>query len=323
MLHRPNPFLTSYRHHLLPLQHKNHLFLSACSLRMGSWAPYMAFLSGLAFFTSPPLRLFTPSFFFPPLSTSMSPFGSWDLLHLFSLFVSGSSFGSLIFIILKTAKTCKKLPAKHLARHLQRWLQASPSTRAQQHAHLMLMTLQIFMAYSRYPYISAISRLDLWSNTLKGIFMLTFDTHIVYISHGLMASRCVVAASVMLVFGLVFAPVIATLVPGKESWLCSLIKTRRLLSTEDLICPEDVSLWSLNLWECPSCVYKELPPSVEASVPPQAGIWKDLSSWTSGHVSSVPTIFVTVNCRHSIHLLHANGVAHDGQTWVSPSPWIA
>ena len=176
-------------------------------------------------------------------------------------------------------------------------------------------------AYSRFQFITNSTRLVTLSASLKGIFCLTCPAHTVYTRFGFMASQWLFSVGVMLVFGLVFAVVDFALVPGKESWLFLLAETRWPLSPEDLICSKDVSLMSLNHWKCSSPYDRYLPFSVEASASPQADFGQNLSSWTSGHVSTAPADFATANCCQSVCLPCQQGVAQVGQTQVSLSLW--
>ena len=145
------------------------------------------------------------------------------------------------------------------------------------------------------------------------------DTHLVRYSY--MFSQWWVAAGVMLVFGLVFAPAATTLIPGKEGWPCSSVETRRPLSYEGLTCSDDVSPWSLNLWGllCHFTCLTTL--SAEASVPPQAFLEDNTPSWTSGLMSTVLFPLVMANSRCPACPSHTWRVAHDGPTGVSTSLW--
>ena len=160
-----------------------------------------------------------------------------------------------------------------------------------------------------------------WAASLKGIFHLTCPSHMVCNRYCLIASRWLFSAGVMLAFGLVFTTVDFTLVPGKEGWLFSLVETRWPLSLRDMIRSKDVSLQSLNHWKCSSLYDRGLPFSVEAYASPQADFGQSWSSWTSGHVSTVPTKSATANCCRSVCLHRQQGVAQVRQTQVSPSLW--
>ena len=136
-----------------------------------------------------------------------------------------------------------------------------------------------------------------------------------------MFSQWVVIAGVMLVFGPAFAAVATTLIPGKENWPCSLVKTRWPLSQVGKTSSKDVSSRSLNLWESMLHYMHDSASSVEATASPLAIKEVKEPSWTSGHLSYNLVTHVTANFRCPAHPASSERVAQIVPTKVSPSLW--
>ena len=284
---------------------------------MGSWSPPPVFYTGLAFLLIAPLvRHFAPSLLLssPFSSNSVLPFGirdSCSLLLAILLYVC--LFCSVLTITRKITKTFVKSTISHRSARLSL---ASPSTHARLCAKHVLMLLQTSLAYSWHYELTCGNTSPLWIFAFKGIFTLLKLADTRFYSMGFMMIQCVFAGCVMLVFGPVFAPAVAAIIPGKEVLPYSPVETRWPLSPEATTCSEDVSLWSLNLWKCPFGFYYRSPSSVEAFGSPQATGKQSSASCTSGSLSTSFPQLARTNFQLSVHLPSHIGVAHATQTQV-------
>ena len=123
---------------------------------MGSWSLALCFYSGWLsslLLSFPP---FAPSFLSFTSTISVSPYGQ-EVLHSFSLdTVLVLIYGLGLLASFKTIKTLAKTLIKlKTTRYLNRRSLASPVTRRQQHAHLVLNLLQISSTLPRFQYILA------------------------------------------------------------------------------------------------------------------------------------------------------------------------
>ena len=113
----------------------------------------------------------------------------------------------------------------------------------------MLELFQISSALPRSLFIADNHVQDSRCLCLTGVPYFEIITNACSVRYGLMFSRWLAAAGVTLVLRPMFAPVAATLIPGKERWPFSRVETRRPLSSVGTTSSKDISSRSLNLWE--------------------------------------------------------------------------
>ena len=279
----------------------------------------MVLFAGLVFFTSPLSSLFAPSF--PSHLSSIVLYSDnglflclFLLLVLLLWIVSGTLFFKSFKSLTKTLKYDKTLTKRHIFRISL----ASPTTHARHAAILMLMLFQVNLAYSRHQ----ASHDQSWSFMFSGIFRSIVSAHKNYIRFVIMTSQWALAGGVMLVFGPVFAPVVAALAPGKGVLPSAPIETRRPLSPEENSSFYDVSWNRFPCYRQFLPCNREAPTSILALDLPQANMDNKASSWTSSHMSTINNLFATDNflCSGRLHTIY--GVAQD-RTHVLPSMWGA
>ena len=259
-------------------------------------------LTGMVSLNLLPLHLFALSFIPPSSSISVSPFGTQESLLLFGLLALLLLSGPFLTII-KISKTIKKFINDNTPRHIARCGLASPSTRTRQRFRLVLQLLQISSALPRSQYIYAEHVVTMRHMCWTGMHSMFSSADFSPYRLEFMCSQWIVAVSVMLAFGPVFAPVAEALYPGKEGWSCPPCATRRPLLLEGLIRSKDVASGGLNLWGCLR-PFAPITFSVEATAPPQADKTGEQPSWTSGHLSIQSLTHTMTNCHRPVCPFH-------------------